>query len=558
MSLRAAIRARRAAPHAARTRNASSGAEAKMRLPGSLSGVPGQVQRKPVVGAAGDAYEREADQVSAAVTAGAQAPAITPLGAAPIQRDGSGGAGAQGAASAAQAVAQGGRGLSAAEVGQFGPRFGQDFSDVRVHQGPDVDRAAAGIGARAYTLGQDIAMASGAYNPGTQQGDRLMAHELTHVVQQAGGSQTIQREEGDGDDEAANASDDEPKATDYRRVELLFNGSELIVMGDGTEVMRFDGDSGRPISITEEDAEACGADADTDTYLNDPRFVGIKNKGPIPEGRYTLNPPGITEYSFGEQMELLFSGIFGSDSINIQGSSVHTGDWGEGRVFLNPIRMEQGPCGNAPGRSEFFLHGGVLRGSAGCIDIQGSFGELAEFLKGYRRSVPVKVEYDDPATRVGFWTGLGGALAYQGFGFASQLSAHIGPEFTASGTGFVSTVQYNALLDWAGGALTAGVHVDVPVHDKDAFIRAGLRGGAEYRIYQSLYGRIFGGGYYESSRGDLPSGFGAQVGGGFGYNFGPVQIEALYNFLAPIGDEPEITPQREQAHQLLTGMGFEW
>lgn len=225
---------------------------------------------------------------------------------------------------------------------------------------------------------------------------------------------------------------------------------------------------------------------------------------------------------------------------------------------LSPVRIEQGGCGNARQRNAFFLHGGFLRGSSGCIDIQTSFDELAHFLRGYRRSVTVRVEYTDPATRVGFWTGLGGALAYQGFSFTNQAYGLVGAEFSGGGTSFVSSVQYNALLDWAGGALTAGFHVDVPVNDRDAFIRAGLRGGAEYRIYQSLFGRIFGGGYYESSRGDLSAGFGAQVGGGFGYDFGPVQIEALYNFLQPIGDEPEASPQRQQAHQVLTGLGFEW
>ncbi len=555
MSLHAALRARRSMSRAARNRRASTGSEPKMRLPGSLGAVPGLLQRKPVVGPADDAYEREADRVAGTVAMGGSAGAVTPMTAASVQREGGGagrrtGGGASGAATAATAVSSGGRALSAAEASFFAPRFRQDLSHVRVHEGPQVDQAAAAIGARAYTLGNDIALAKGEYTPGTAEGRRLMAHELTHTLQQTAGEQTIRC-----------APDGERKATDFKKVTMVFNGEELIVYGDGEEIMRYDGDSGRPIKITEEDAKACGADADVDTYLNDRRFTGIKDKGPIPEGVYTLSPPGITEFSTGEQLDLLFSGIVGAMNVTVQGQSIHSGDWGAGRVHLNPVSVRQGPCGNAKGRSAFFLHGGLLRGSSGCIDIQTSFDDLAAFLSGYRRPVTLKVEYADPATRVGFWTGLGGALAYQGFHFTSQGTGLVGAEVAGDRPSFVASLQYNALLDWAGGALTAGVHVDVPVDDRDAFIRAGLRGGAEFRVYRSLYGRIFGGGYYESSRGDLPAGFGLQTGGGLGYDFGPVQMEALYNFLAPLGEEDAATagrPERQRAHQVLTGIGFEW
>lgn len=559
MSLRAALRARRSMPRSARNRGGSGVCEPKMRLPGSLSAVPGVLQRKPVVGPANDAYEREADQVAGTVAKGSAARAVTPMTAASVQRQGGGsggntrgntGGGPSGAATAAKAVSAGGRMLSVAEAGFFVPRFRRDLSHVRVHEGPQVDQAAAMIGARAYTLGNDIALAKGEYIPGTTEGRRLMAHELTHSLQQTAGEQTIRR-----------APDGERKATDFKKVTMVFNGEELIVYGDGEEIMRYDGDSGRPIKITEEDAKACGADVDVDTYLNDKRFTGIKDKGPIPEGTYSFSPPGISQFSTGEQLDLLVGGIVGKKNVTVQGQSIHAGDWGAGRVHLNPVAVREGPCGNAGRRSAFFLHGGLLRGSSGCIDIQTSFDELAAFLDGYKNPVTLKVEYTDPATRVGFWTGLGGALAYQGFHFTSQATGLLGAEVAGDRTSFVASLQYNVLLDWAGGALTAGVHVDVPVDDRDAFIRAGLRGGAEYRVYRSLYGRIFGGGYYDTARGDLPAGFGLQAGGGLGYDFGPVQMEVLYNFLAPLGDEDAATsgrPERQRAHQVLTGIGFEW
>ncbi|ESA38846.1 sh3 domain-containing protein [Leptolyngbya sp. Heron Island J] len=61
------------------------------------------------------------------------------------------------------------------------PRFGADFSDVRVHETADLANV---IQAQAFTHGQDVYFNSGKYNPGSSGGKELLAHELTHVVQQ--------------------------------------------------------------------------------------------------------------------------------------------------------------------------------------------------------------------------------------------------------------------------------------------------------------------------------------------------------------------------------------
>ncbi len=63
-------------------------------------------------------------------------------------------------------------------------RFGHDFSGVRVHAGGKASASARSVGARAYTVGRDVVFGAGQYAPGTTQGRRLLAHELTHVVQQ--------------------------------------------------------------------------------------------------------------------------------------------------------------------------------------------------------------------------------------------------------------------------------------------------------------------------------------------------------------------------------------
>ncbi|MEQ8956578.1 MAG: DUF4157 domain-containing protein, partial [Coleofasciculus sp. C2-GNP5-27] len=64
-------------------------------------------------------------------------------------------------------------------------KFGHDFGQVRVHTDPQAARSAQAVNARAYTVKPDIVFGTGQYAPNTTQGKRLLAHELTHVVQQS-------------------------------------------------------------------------------------------------------------------------------------------------------------------------------------------------------------------------------------------------------------------------------------------------------------------------------------------------------------------------------------
>ena len=75
--------------------------------------------------------------------------------------------------------------------------FGHDFSGVRVHDDSQAAESASAVSALAYTVGNHIVFGSGQYAPGTSDGNHLLAHELTHTIQQTGGtplsSQTIQQ-----------------------------------------------------------------------------------------------------------------------------------------------------------------------------------------------------------------------------------------------------------------------------------------------------------------------------------------------------------------------------
>jgi hypothetical protein len=103
------------------------------------------------------------------------------------------------AASAIRSLKGGGRPLSPSVRGYFEPRFGVDFSRVRVHTGPEAGETAEAINAKAFTTGKDVVFGAGQFAPGTARGNHLLAHELTHVVQQgaASGSEHVQRDAND-------------------------------------------------------------------------------------------------------------------------------------------------------------------------------------------------------------------------------------------------------------------------------------------------------------------------------------------------------------------------
>ncbi|MCK5242486.1 DUF4157 domain-containing protein [bacterium] len=85
---------------------------------------------------------------------------------------------------------QGGNPLPKSEQQFFESRFGHDFSGVRIHSGAQANQLAEQYNAKALTSGKNIVFNARAYSPGTKAGQRLLAHELTHVLQQRSGKNT--------------------------------------------------------------------------------------------------------------------------------------------------------------------------------------------------------------------------------------------------------------------------------------------------------------------------------------------------------------------------------
>jgi hypothetical protein len=143
------------------------------------------LQRKLAIGASNDPLEREADRVADQVLA---APAHHAVNRAPlsIQRFSgqSNGQTAAAPASVDRVLAGSGRPLEPALRLDMEHRFGHDFSQVRVHTGAAAEQSARDVNARAYTVGRNMVFGEGRFAPRTHEGQRLLAHELTHVVQQ--------------------------------------------------------------------------------------------------------------------------------------------------------------------------------------------------------------------------------------------------------------------------------------------------------------------------------------------------------------------------------------
>lgn len=108
-----------------------------------------------------------------------------------------------------------GRPLPAADRAFFEPRFGADFSTVRLHTDTQAAQTARAINARAYTVGSNIVFGEGEYQPGGRDGQHLLAHELTHTLQQ-GAVKSKPAHGNDAEGEARSSVGTGPRSKDGR------------------------------------------------------------------------------------------------------------------------------------------------------------------------------------------------------------------------------------------------------------------------------------------------------------------------------------------------------
>lgn len=176
------------------------------------------IQTKLTMGAPGDRFEREADTVADAIVqlmesrsgSGSAVPSVQAKCAKceheeTLQRQVDAGSTPDSIAPAAESVQQelaqqrgAGQSLDAALRREMEQGFGANFSGVRIHTGASAAALNHTLHARAFTHGQDVFFNSGEFEPHTSAGRHLLAHELTHVVQQSGGTPRIQRDDAGG------------------------------------------------------------------------------------------------------------------------------------------------------------------------------------------------------------------------------------------------------------------------------------------------------------------------------------------------------------------------
>ncbi|MCP4599000.1 MAG: DUF4157 domain-containing protein [Proteobacteria bacterium] len=157
------------------------------------------LQAKLEIGEPDDELEKEADKVAEEVT-GAQEeekiqmqPKDKEAGLVQGKSDSSGGMTVSSdQAAAINSLRGGGMPLPSSTRGAFESRMGADFSNVRVHADPGAASSAKSLNAKAFTLGNEIFFNEGRYAPDSPDGKKLIAHELTHVVQQRGSDLAIQ------------------------------------------------------------------------------------------------------------------------------------------------------------------------------------------------------------------------------------------------------------------------------------------------------------------------------------------------------------------------------
>ncbi|MFO1357376.1 DUF4157 domain-containing protein [Plasticicumulans sp.] len=169
--------------------------------PAARAALPGYLQARLRLSQPGDALEQEAERAAEAVAQN-EAPAVKPAATATLARSAAG----DGALSPAieqriEASRSHGEPLAPAVRADMESRFGSDFGGVRTHTGAEAADLSRALDAQAFTSGSDVFFDSGRYAPAAPEGRALLAHELTHVVQQGASpaaARQVQRAKGDG------------------------------------------------------------------------------------------------------------------------------------------------------------------------------------------------------------------------------------------------------------------------------------------------------------------------------------------------------------------------
>jgi hypothetical protein len=290
-----------------------------------------------------------------------------------------------------------GRTLTHAERAYFEPSFGADFTDVRVHEGQTADLAARGLSARAFTYGNQIALARGQYDFGAVEGRRLLAHELAHVVQ--GGGKLGRAETEDRPSVCSGLTDIETDIDNFVKAAITAARSApgvtplvpfLIEVGDRTG-------GGGPVGPVETFVEGLPA---TKRFLPPANLAGTRYSS-LSSAALTI--PSIMGMNIYDAQRLGFAHVVGATAL-IHGQCVGADKLGH--MFQQGLQY-------------FAIRSGAGRTAA---DAE-SFGRATEIERAGLGATGVYSNADLAANRTGmqFWDDLGANPAHYTFGIARYI-----------------------------------------------------------------------------------------------------------------------------------------
>lgn len=189
------------------------------------------IQPKLTVSRTGDKYEQEADRLAEEIVrmpeTKAQKSKLSRPTQSTVQRRDCGWSAdhVQAPSIVSDALHTPGRPLDREMRAFMEPRFGYDFSSIQIHTGARAEDAARSLHARAFTLGRNVVFGAGEYDPQSERGRNLLAHELTHTLQQDGGSE-LRRKPLTAEEKQEDLQS--PRLKDDSRLQQAFDNSPLL------------------------------------------------------------------------------------------------------------------------------------------------------------------------------------------------------------------------------------------------------------------------------------------------------------------------------------------
>ncbi|MCC5635369.1 DUF4157 domain-containing protein [Nostoc sp. CHAB 5844] len=278
--------------------------------PGYEPPPPPRVQMKLTIGQPGDKYEQEADKLAADVVQQINAPQTPPVQPQPQQpeealrkkpliqplSDANETSATPDLEASIQRMQGSGQPLAQTIKAPMEQAFGADFSGVKIHTDAQSDQMNQSIQAKAFTTGQDIFFRQGTYDPGSRGGQELLAHELTHVVQQTGSgkvqksedSQRLNRETvsiGRAEKQIQRITDQEE--TEFQKKYKLRWHSIKTTLNRMAKIKGHeDYDAYKAATNKEDFTEACELAAKTENTLSDKDKNAMANDIVVPQSYY--------------------------------------------------------------------------------------------------------------------------------------------------------------------------------------------------------------------------------------------------------------------------------